>query len=226
MPQALRFALLVCLCLSFAAPTPALTFSFSGFVETADPADSSGFLDSSVHVGTSVTVTYVVDLDTEDDTNPFDVGPAQLTIQLGSGPDPYTFDAGPISGTVALLNDSGPPGATVDIWQSDLFKVSDLSRPTTPVGSFGGYSAQLQFFDFGSSVFDGTESQPIDPTAPAFSSAWELVRIEFFSLDGSMNQTTAVHLQIVPIPEPHSAALLALGLVPLAVRARRDARVR
>jgi hypothetical protein len=216
MPHARCVALLVCLLLP--GPAAALTIAFSGFVETADNA---GFLDSSVHVGTSVTVTYVVDLTITDVSGPvFDVGPAQLTIQFGS----YTFDAGPISGTIALLNDTGVPGSTIDIWQSNLFNVSDLNPATTPSGSFGGYSAQLQFLDFDSTVFDGSESQPIDPTAPAFASAWDLVRIEFFSLDSSQNQTTSVHLQMVP--EPHSAALVALGLASLGLRARRRLRVR
>jgi hypothetical protein len=217
MPHALRVALFVCLLLP--GPSAALTIAFSGFVETVDNA---GFLDSSVHVGTPVTVNYEVDVTTADVSSPFAVGAAQLTIQFGS----YTFDAGPITGTIALVNDTGVPGSTIDIWQSNLFQVSDLNPATTPSGSFGGYSAQLQFFDFDSSVFDGSESQPIDPTAPAFSSAWDLVRIEFFSLDSSMSQTTSVHLQMVPVPEPHTAALVALGLVPLAIRGHRRARVR
>ena len=215
MPHALRAALLVCLLLP--APAVALTIAFSGFIETADNA---GFLDSSVQVGTPVTVTYVVDPTTADVISPFAVGPAQLTIQFGS----YTFAVGPIAGTIAMINNTGPPGATIDIWQSDLFKVTDLTPATTPSGSFGGYSAQLQFFDFDSSVFDGSESAPIDPTAAAFSLAWDQIRIEFFSLDGSQNQTTAVHLQMTP--EPDSAALLALGLVSCALHARRRARVR
>jgi hypothetical protein len=221
MPHALRAALLVCLLLP--GPAAAFTFSFSGFVESADNA---GFLDSSVHAAspgieaTAVTVNYVVDPSTADVSSPFDVGTAHLTIQFGS----YTFDSGPVSGTIAHLDDAGVPGSTLDIWQSNLFSVSDLSPATTPSGSFGGYSAQLQFFDFDSAVFDGSESEPIDPTAPAFSSAWDLVRIEFFSLDGSQNQTTSVHLQMVPVPEPRALALVALGLVSLAVRARQVSR--
>jgi hypothetical protein len=215
MPHALGAVLLLCLLLP--GPAAALTITFSGFIETADNA---GFLDASVQVGTPVTINYVVDPTTGDLTSPFTVGTAQLTLQFGS----YTFDSSVISGTISMLNDTGPPGSTVDIWQSDLFKVSDLSPATTPSGSFGGYAAQLQFFDFDSSVFNGSESAPIDPTSPAFSSAWDQVRIEFFSLDGSQNQSLAVHLQMTP--EPHTAALLALGLVSFAVRARCRARVR
>lgn len=212
MAPALRAALLVCLLLP--GPATAITISFSGFIETADNA---GFLDASVHADTVVTVTYVADLTTADTTSPFDVGPAQLTIQFGS----YTFHAGPIAGTITQLDDTGPPGATLDLWQTDLFKVSDLTPATTPSGSFGGYSAQLQYFDFDSTAFDGSESQPIDPTTLPYSFAWDLVRIEFFSLDSSQNQTTSVHLQMVPVPEPHTAALVAFGLVSFAALAHR-----
>ena len=214
MPHALRVALLLCLLVPSAAR--ALAISFSGSIDSADPADNSGFLDASVHVGTPVTVNYVVDLSSADASSPFTVGPAQLTIAFGS----YTFDLGPLTGTIALLDNTGPPIAPIDIWQTNLFKISDLSPATTPSGSFGGYSAQLQFFDFQGGVFDGGETQPIDPTDSAFSTAWDLVRIEFFSLDGSQNQTTSVHLQMVPVPESRSATLLALGLAALALRER------
>ncbi len=93
-------------------------------------------------------------------------------------------------------------------------------------GDFGGYIAQLFFFDFDATVFDGSETAPFVPSDPG--TPWDQVSLLLFSVDGASSIDNRVRVQMnltswsaAPVPEPHTAALLALGLLALAVRGRR-----
>jgi hypothetical protein len=219
MPHALCAVLLLCLCIP--APALAVTISFTGLVQSV--VDSDDFLDGSVVAGAPVSGSYQVDLTSADTSSPFGVGLAQLSFQLGN----YQFSASQNPHAVALINDrpTGIPGVTVDVWQSDAIVEPDLTPPSNSSGSFAGFAAQLEFFDFDSSVFDGSETAPIDPTDPLFYSQWDQVRLTLNSLDGTNSLDGRVQVQMA-IPEPRSALLLALGLALLATRDRQRLRVR
>jgi hypothetical protein len=219
MPHALRAALLLCLCVP--APALAVTISFTGVVQSV--VDSDDFLDGSVAPGAPVSVSYQVDLTSADTSSPFGVGLAQLTFSLGN----YQFSASQDPHAVALINDrpTGIPGVTVDVWQSDAIVEPDLTPPSSSSGSFNGFAAQLEFFDFDSTVFDGSETAPIDPTDPLVFFRWEQVRLTLNSLDGSNQLDGRVQVQMA-VPEPRSALLLAFGLALLATRNRRRLSVR
>src|SRR2546428_10330151 len=113
MPPAIRVALVVCLCLPAAASASTLGFSFSGSIDET-VTDPDQFLDGSVAPGVVVTGTYEVDPTTADGSSPFGVGPAHLSFELGN----YTFDMTQDPHSIALINDTGPPGSEVDLWQS------------------------------------------------------------------------------------------------------------
>jgi hypothetical protein len=221
MPHALRVALLVCLCLP--APASALTFAFSGTVETV--TDGSNFLDASVAPGTAVTGTYEVTPTSADGSSPFGVGLAQLSFQVGN----YLFDTSQGSHTIALIDDrdTGIPGITVDLWQSLAIVATDLSPATNFSGDFGGYAAQIEFYDSESAVFDGSESEPFVPgDYPA--APWDQARLTLNSVNGSSNLDGRVQVQVditswglQPVPEPRSSVLLALGLASFAHQRRR-----
>jgi hypothetical protein len=215
MPHALRAALLVCLCLP--VPARALTLSFTGVIESV--IDGSNFLDGSVTPNAPVSGTYQVDLTTADTSSPFGVGAGHLVIAIGD----YTFDAAQDPDTIALIDNrnTGIPGVTVDVWQSGALVDSELSPPSNSSGSFGGYVAQIEFYDFDSSVFDGSETAPIDPLDPAVYPNWEQVRVTLNSVNGSLNPDGRVVVQLA-IPEPRSGALLAVGVAALARRRRRS----
>jgi hypothetical protein len=219
MPHALRAALLLCLLVP--ARAGASTFAFAGKIDHVN--DGSNFLNASVVAGTAVTGTYDVVPTSADTSSPFEVGHAHLSFQLGD----YRFDASQDAHTIALINDTGPPGATIDLWQSGTFTVPDLSPPSTSSGSFAGYAVRIEFFDNTSSKLDGTETQPF---VPADLSGWSLGRLILDSLAsngaGSTSIDDRVQIQVdfkdwQPVPEPRSAALFALGLASLALRARR-----
>ena len=215
MPHALRVALLVCLCLPVSAS--AASFSFSGSIESV--TDLEDFLDPSVAPGVPVSGTYEVDLATSDGSSPFTVGPAHLTFGLGN----YGFDATQDPHSISLINDTGPPGFAVDLWQSGSLAVADLLGGTNSSGNFAGYRARIEFFDATASQFTGTESAPFVPDVVA---SWTQVRLILESLqdDGggatSFDGRVQVQVNLTSIPEPRSANLIALGLVSLAVRAR------
>lgn len=228
MPHALRAALLVCLCLP--APAAAVMIQFSGTVTFV--SDDFNRLDASVDADAPATVvsgTYTVDPTSPDPSSPFEVGPAQLVFQLGN----YLFDTSQNPHEIALIDDrvasTDPFVITLDVWQSLAIFSSDLDPATNPAPS-AGYVAQIEFFDFSSSHFDGTESAPFVPSSLA---GWDQVWLTLNSVDGSGSLDDAVEVEMAidtwsvqPVPEPRSAALLAFGLASLALRARRRVRVR
>ena len=215
MPHALRAALLVCLWLPLSAS--AASFSFSGSIESVTDLDD--FLDASVAPGVLVSGTYDVDLGTSDGGSPFTVGSAHLTFGLGS----YGFDATQDPHSISLINDTGPPGFAIDLWQSGSLSVADLIGGTNSSGNFAGYRARIEFFDATATQFDGTESAPFVPDVVP---SWTQVRLILESLqdDGggatSFDGRVQVQVNLTSIPEPRSAMLIALGLISLAVRAR------
>jgi hypothetical protein len=228
MPHALRVALLLCLCFPAAASAATLSFSFSGSIETV--TDSDDFLDSSVAPSGLVSGTYDVDLATASGASPFTVGPAHLVFGLGS----YGFDSSQDPHSISLINNTGPPGFPIDLWQSGSVVIPDLIGGTNFSGNFAGYQARIEFFDNSASQFDGTESAPIVPDDVV---GWTQARLVLESLKDNGDSTTSfdgrVQVQVnlsswsaTPVPEPKSSALLALGLVSLALRARRRVRVR
>jgi len=228
MPHALRFALPVCLWLTFAAPALALSFAFSGKIDQpGDVTDTDDFLDGSVAAGLIVTGTYEVDPSTSDGSSPFTVGPAHLAFSLGN----YSFDSTQDPHSISLIDNTGPPGFAVDLWQSGSFTVADLGPTgTNTSGNFAGYRARIEFFDSTASQFNGTETAPFVPDDIP---SWTQVRLVLESLqdDGggatSFDGRVQVQVNLTTIPEPHTAMLIALGLVSLAARARSNcARVR
>jgi len=224
MPHAVRVALLVCLCLPLAATAAPLTYSFSGSIDSV--TDSDDFLDSSVAPTVSVSGTYEVDPATTSSSSPFTVGPSHLVFGLGN----YGFDQSQDPDTIRLINDTGPPGFEVDLWQSGSLTVSDLAGGTNSSGNFAGYAARIEFFDNTHSNFDGTESAP---TIPDDIVGWTQARLILDSLkdngDGTSSPDGRVQVQVnfsswSIVPEPNSSALVALGLVWLALRARQVSR--
>jgi hypothetical protein len=224
MPHAVRVALLVCLCLPLAATAAPLTYSFSGSIDSV--TDSDDFLDSSVAPTVSVSGTYEVDPATTSSSSPFTVGPSHLVFGLGN----YGFDQSEDPDTIRLINDTGPPGFEVDLWQSGSLTVSDLAGGTNSSGNFAGYAARIEFFDNTHSNFDGTESAP---TIPDDIVGWTQARLILDSLkdngDGTSSPDGRVQVQVnfsswSIVPEPNSSALVALGLVWLALRARQVSR--
>jgi hypothetical protein len=226
MPHALCAALFVCLAL--AAPASAITYVFSGTVTTL--SDGTDLLDASVDLGTPVSGSYEVDPSSGSGGSPFAVGLAQLAFALGN----YSFAANENPHELSLIDDrvvSPSPLITVDIWQSRGIVMSDLSPATNPGGGFAGYAAQLEFFDFSSSQFDGSETAPIVPSGLA---GWDQVRLSLNSLmddgGGSTSIDGRVQVQIdldswgaAPVPEPSSGSLVTLGVGCLVLRARRRA---
>jgi hypothetical protein len=217
MPHALRAALLLCLLLPISAR--ALTIQFSGVIETVQ--DDLDFLDASVVVGAPVSGSYEVDPTSASGGSPFAVGAAQLAFAIGN----YQFAASQGSHAIALINDHvvlGP--VTDDIWQTLEFVIPELTPAANANGASAGYAALIQFFDFDSAAFDGSESAPIVPAEIA--APWDQVRLTLNSVDGtgSIDQNVQVQVNLTSwsvVPEPRSAALLTLGLVSLAVHTRR-----
>jgi hypothetical protein len=219
MPHALRAALFLCLWLP--APATALTFAFSGTVETV--TDTDDFLDGSVAPATVVTGTFEVDPTSANTSSPFGVGLAQLSFQLGN----YLFQASQDPHAISLINDhvvAGP--VTDDILQAAEILAPDLTPTSNSSGDFAGYLALIQFFDFDSTVFDGSETQPFVPGSVA--APWEQVRLTLNSVDdsGVYDERAKVQVDLTswavqPVPEPRSAMLLALGLASFAHQRRR-----
>jgi len=224
MLHAVRVALVVCLCVAVARSATALTFEFSGSVESVtDLAPPNNFLDDSVATAV-VSGTYEVDVTTSDGSSPFTVGAAHLVFGLGN----YGFDATVGSHSISLIDETGPPGSEVDLWQSGSLVVPDLIGGTSFSGNFVGYQARIEFFDNTASQFDGTETAPF---VPGDLLGWSQVRIVLESLKDNGDGTTSfdgrvqvgVNLSswgVQQVPEPQSSALFALGLVSLALRAR------
>jgi len=224
MPHAIRAALVVCLCLAGPASASTLLFSFSGTID-AGVKDTDNFLDDSVVADVAVTGTYEVDLATADTHTPFTVGLAHLSFGLGN----YTFDASQDPHSITFINNTGPPISPVDIWQSLPIKISDLGPSgTNTSGNFAGYAARIEFFDGTASQLDGTETAPFVPDVLG---DWNIKRLVLESHkdngDGTTSFDDRVQVQVnfdswsvQVVPEPSSVALLALGLVSLALRAR------
>ncbi len=219
MLYALRVVLMLCLCL--AAPAGALTVGFSGTVLTV--GGTATVLDGSVAPGGGVTGTYDVDPTSASSSSPFVVGLGQLVFQLGS----YLFSSTADPHEIALIDDrvvaTDPFLVLVDVWQSGAILLSDLDPVTNPSPS-AGYVAQVEFFDFSASTFDGSEAAPFVPNDTI---GWSQVRLTLNSVDGlgAFDGRVTVDVAIdswnmQQVPEPHSAALLLLGLAALALRAR------
>jgi len=219
MPHLLRAALLLAVLL----PTPgaAAMFAFSGTVATV--LDTSHFLDASVAAGNGAAGTYTVDPTSASASSPFAVGAAQISFQLGD----YQLTVSQDPSTIALIHDTGPPVAPVDLWQSGVFTASDLSPATQSSGNFAGYSVQIEFFDNTASKLTGTETAPFVPPDLL---GWSQARLLLDSLarnpDGSTSPDGRVQVQVnldswSVVPEPRSSALLTLGLALLAVCAHR-----
>ena len=215
MPHAPSAALLLCLALG-AVPAHAITIAFEGVVQSV--VDSEDFLDGSVAPGTLESVSYQFELTSADTSSPFGVGLARVIFSLGN----YLFDASQNPHSISMIDDrpTGIPGVTVDVWQASAIVSPDLTPPSSSSGSFNGFAAQLEFFDFDSSVFDGDESAPIDPTDPLVYSGWEQIRLTLNSLDGSNELDGRVQVQVA-VPEPRGALLIGLGLAMLARQKQR-----
>jgi hypothetical protein len=101
--------------------------------------------------------------------------------------------------------------------------VADLLGGTNSSGNFAGYRARIEFFDATATQFDGTETAPFVPDDLP---SWTQARLILESLqdDGggatSFDGRVQVQVNLTSIPEPHSAILIAFGLVSLAVRRR------
>ncbi len=196
----------------------------------SDVTDTENFLDTSVAQGLVVSGTYEVDTATSDGASPFTVGSSHLVFGLGN----YGFDSTQDPHSISLIDNTGPPGFAIDLWQSGSLVVPDLAGGTNFSGNFAGYRARIEFFDNSASQFDGTESSPIVPDDLV---GWTLARLVLESLrddgGGATSFDGRVQVQVnlsswsaTAVPEPRSSSLLALGLVSLALRARRRVRVR
>jgi hypothetical protein len=219
MPHALRAALSLCLALAPVSAS-AISIAFTGVIDSV--SDGSDFLDASVAETVAVSGTYQVDPSTASSGSPFSVGGASLSFSLGN----YAFDASETPHSIALINDTGPPGATVDLWQTGAIALTDLAPASNASGDFGGFAAAISFFDVDSAFFDGSETAPFVPTDLV---GWEITRILLDSLDGSGLADGRVQVQVgitswTVVPEPRSALLIGLGLATLALAGRRRLR--
>lgn len=219
MPHALCAALLVCL-LALPAPALALSFAFSGTVESV--TDTLAALDSSLDAAVvPVTGTYEV----VPSSSPFAVGFAHLVFWVGN----YLFDSSEDSHSIALINNRPVATSVVDLWQSHEIAVADLGPATANHGSdFAGFAAQIEFHDFEATVFDGNESEPFVPDA--LGAPWNDVRLALVRLKRNGDLSTSFDSRVLvgvaitswtPVHGPRSAALLALGIAFLAGARRR-----
>jgi MYXO-CTERM domain-containing protein len=205
------------LCLSTAAQ--ALTVQFSGAVDGL--VDTANRLDGSVTTGTLVSGTYTVD-PTPSGGSFGDVGAARLVFSFGS----YLFDQGQDPHHIGLLDDTGPPIAPVDIWETSEIVLAQLDPAISVAADHVGYGAALQLFDFTATNLTGAEPAPYVPSDLA---DWSSGRLTLDSLIddlgggtmiGDLQMTVALQSWSV-VPEARTGALLALGLVALAGRRRR-----
>jgi hypothetical protein len=238
MPHALRAAVLVCLLVSAPASAVTLAFGFAGTVSEEDFRDDLDALDARVDPSpgnpVSVTGTYQVDLIESSPGGPIVAGAAQLSFQLGGSLGHYSFDVSEDPHSIALINDRVVLSTTIDLWQSHELTAADLAPATANHGTdFAGFAAQIEFNDFSATVFDGTET---DAFVPDTTTGWDQVLIRLTRLSNAggppiIDSRVQVQMNLtdwhpVPVPEVRSGALLAFGLVPLGLRARRRVRVR
>lgn len=205
-------ALLACLPTAAAA----LAIEFGGTVQLAPGAQ----FDSSVFDGMSVTGRYEVD-PTPSGGPPGEVGAARLTFAFGN----YEFDVTQSSHVISWINDRVAGLATVDIWQSGQFSV-DQFDPLIPQHPDGvGFAARVQLFDFDSSILDGSE--PANFVVSDLSE-WESTSVflsERIASDTGVLENVKLEIALDTwqvVPEPHSGALLAIGLLSLVRRRGRE----
>ena len=209
------------LCLPQAAL--ALTIAFAGVV--SDVVDSSGRLDGSVLNGTPVSGRYIVD--PTPSGGPFgEIGAGRFVFTVGS----YEFDREQDPHAIELLDDTGPPIAPVDIWQTREIVAPQLAPTLSQQAGTVGYGAALQLIDNTATNLTGTEPQVFVVNDLA---DWTLGRLTLNALVDDLSGGTMIgDLQIQVdlqtwnvVPEPGSAWLVAIGLGALAGRRRHAIRL-
>jgi hypothetical protein len=198
----------------------ALVIEFSALVDGV--IDTSNRLDGSVAIGTLVTGTYRVD-PTPSGGVFGEVGPGRLEFAVGN----YRFDQSADPSRIHLLNDTGPPIAPVDIWETQDFVTAQLTPALSQQANGVGYRASLVLLDNTATNITGTELSTfvVEDLADWTESILFLEALVDDLAGGTMIgdlQMTAAIQSWQVVPEPGSAALVATGLIGLVQTRRRQ----